>query len=766
MSSHDIQAAAAILTISDSANVAAGHIASGNATALMIATDEPLPQSGTKVRSRTFDVFQTKKERETGMKMKRTALFFASTAILFSSPLAMAEQPPLNRPFISSNSNVPPLMLAQAEEPAPQEDPAAEELKRKAAQQAEDAQKQAAEEAEAAAKAQQQAEEQAKQQTEEAAKASEAQAAQKAEEAQRAAQAEADKAAEQQQAVEEEAKRKAAEEAKAAKAAEKEAAQEAEKAKRAAEAEANKTAEQQKAVEEEVRKKAEADVKAAKAAEQETAKETEKAKQAAEQEAAKAAEAQKAAEEEARKKADGAQKAADKQSDKAAEEAKKAADEAAKQTATQPKSETPATAEQPASDQTQEAQPATPPIDPSTGQPAPTGTAATPVVPSTPAEPGQQEASPLPANAAPVLDSAKPAANGSGKGETNGQAAQVPADQQQQPQKPAVAAAPQPSSDADVQQTLAPIKIEPVLVEKGTRIKQRPRDERPRDVQLIKQFDNRAIVEVNNNVFVESSDRPRMSRDAQEVYYEDLPRRRTRETIVRENGVQIVTIRNRYGDVIQRSRVMPDGREILLTYTPDYDREERLAWRDPGDDLPPLRLTIPVREYILDDAEEAPEEDVYAFFAQPPVERVERIYSIDEVKRSARIRDKVRRVDLDTITFQFGSAEIGEDQIERIESVAKAMAQVLKKNPAETFLIEGHTDAVGSDQANLVLSDKRAESVAQALTNVFDIPPENMATQGYGERYLKIKSDTPEQQNRRVAIRRITPLVTPVASNQ
>ena len=160
-----------------------------------------------------------------------------------------------------------------------------------------------------------------------------------------------------------------------------------------------------------------------------------------------------------------------------------------------------------------------------------------------------------------------------------------------------------------------------------------------------------------------------------------------------------------------------------------------------------------------------PEEEVYEFFTQPPVERVERLYSIDEVKRSARIRDKVRRVDLDTITFPFGSAEIGEDQIARIESVAKAMAQILKKNPAETFLIEGHTDAVGSDQANLVLSDKRAESVAQALTNVFDIPPENMATQGYGENYLKIKSEGPEQQTRRVAIRRITPLVAPMASN-
>ena len=81
-----------------------------------------------------------------------------------------------------------------------------------------------------------------------------------------------------------------------------------------------------------------------------------------------------------------------------------------------------------------------------------------------------------------------------------------------------------------------------------------------------------------------------------------------------------------------------------------------------------------------------------------------------------------------------------------------------------SFLIEGHTDAVGSDEANLALSDRRAEAVADALTNVFAIPPENLATQGYGERYLKVKTEKPERENRRVGIRRITPLVAPVAS--
>jgi outer membrane protein OmpA-like peptidoglycan-associated protein len=92
------------------------------------------------------------------------------------------------------------------------------------------------------------------------------------------------------------------------------------------------------------------------------------------------------------------------------------------------------------------------------------------------------------------------------------------------------------------------------------------------------------------------------------------------------------------------------------------------------------------------------------------------------------------------------------------------MERLLKQNPAETFLIEGHTDAVGTELANLALSDRRAEAVADALTDVFGIPPENLTTQGYGEQYLKVRTQEPERENRRVAIRRITALVAPVAS--
>jgi outer membrane protein OmpA-like peptidoglycan-associated protein len=46
-----------------------------------------------------------------------------------------------------------------------------------------------------------------------------------------------------------------------------------------------------------------------------------------------------------------------------------------------------------------------------------------------------------------------------------------------------------------------------------------------------------------------------------------------------------------------------------------------------------------------------------------------------------------------------------------------------------------------------------------ALTEQFKVPPENLVTQGYGEQNLKVPTQGPEEANRRVAVRRITPLL-------
>ncbi|EJC79608.1 outer membrane protein/peptidoglycan-associated (lipo)protein [Rhizobium leguminosarum bv. trifolii WSM2297] len=329
-----------------------------------------------------------------------------------------------------------------------------------------------------------------------------------------------------------------------------------------------------------------------------------------------------------------------------------------------------------------------------------------------------------------------------------------------------------PTSDAEAQAATgtkapAPVKLEAVTSEKGTKLDERPRFARPDGARYSdSQDDSRVIIQYNNQVIVRGDDDRRFLRDGQRPSYEELSGDRYRETITRPEGYRIVTIRNRYGDIIQRSRVDARGRESVLYYSQDlYEDPDRDYFDDPGADLPPMRLRVPLSDYIIDTRSD-PDRDYYEFLSEPPVEPVERVYSLDEVKYSARIRDKVRRIDLDTVTFATGSADIPMTQARTLRKVADAISQVLKKDPSETFLIEGHTDAVGSDQSNLVLSDQRAESVANVLSDVYGIPPENLATQGYGERYLKVNTVGPEQENRRVTIRRVTALVRPVAANQ
>ena len=47
-------------------------------------------------------------------------------------------------------------------------------------------------------------------------------------------------------------------------------------------------------------------------------------------------------------------------------------------------------------------------------------------------------------------------------------------------------------------------------------------------------------------------------------------------------GARIITIRNRWGDVIRRVKILPDDREIVLFYVEDDYYDEVLEWRNPG----------------------------------------------------------------------------------------------------------------------------------------------------------------------------------------
>ena len=238
------------------------------------------------------------------------------------------------------------------------------------------------------------------------------------------------------------------------------------------------------------------------------------------------------------------------------------------------------------------------------------------------------------------------------------------------------------------------------------------------------------------------------------------------ETVfLRPGGVRVFSEVDANGRLLRRYRRDSSGRELVFVDNRRFYRNiaigvgAGIVFAGLIIALAPPAHALPRDKYIVNYVS-ASDDDIYDCLTAPPVERLERSYSLDEIRYSVSLRDRVRRVDLDNINFEFGSFEVTPDQYNKLDRIARAIGRALEANPAEVFLIEGHTDAVGSDEDNLSLSDRRAESVARILVEHFNIPVENLVTQGYGEQFLKINTQEPERQNRRVAMRRITPLLS------
>ena len=269
--------------------------------------------------------------------------------------------------------------------------------------------------------------------------------------------------------------------------------------------------------------------------------------------------------------------------------------------------------------------------------------------------------------------------------------------------------------------------------------------------EIIRRDADRIIVRRGDQILVLRADNEDRFGYVEDV--ERFPNGYVRSVAVR-GEIRIVTLYDPEGAIVRRSRVLPSGEEMVL-----IDAEPAVGVRERrGRDLPPVVIEAPRREIVIE-SRRASSEDIEAALAAPPLVEPPRTFTLEEVRHSEQVRDLVPRVDLDTITFEFDSAVVPEDQLITLEKVGIALEDILFEAPNEVFLIEGHTDAPGTDVYNLALSDRRAEAVAMALSENFDVPPENLVTQGYGEEHLKIPTAERERANRRVSIRRITALV-------
>lgn len=108
------------------------------------------------------------------------------------------------------------------------------------------------------------------------------------------------------------------------------------------------------------------------------------------------------------------------------------------------------------------------------------------------------------------------------------------------------------------------------------------------------------------------------------------------------------------------------------------------------------------------------------------------------------------RVELPGIYFAFGTADLDAQS----QRTLVAVARLLGAHPEWTVAVEGHTDSVGSDAANLQLSRARAEAVRTSLASRHAVPASRIAAVGHGETRPREPNETFEgrARNRRVEL--------------
>lgn len=129
--------------------------------------------------------------------------------------------------------------------------------------------------------------------------------------------------------------------------------------------------------------------------------------------------------------------------------------------------------------------------------------------------------------------------------------------------------------------------------------------------------------------------------------------------------------------------------------------------------------------------------------------RKTRSLSLGEREEIAEIAATKPKIDLE-IHFDYNSADISKESMPSVQELGKALSNASLKG--STFVVAGHTDAIGGEEYNQGLSERRADTIKRYLTEKYGINGSDLVTVGYGKTKPKDPAAPMDPVNRRVQV--------------
>jgi outer membrane protein OmpA-like peptidoglycan-associated protein len=129
--------------------------------------------------------------------------------------------------------------------------------------------------------------------------------------------------------------------------------------------------------------------------------------------------------------------------------------------------------------------------------------------------------------------------------------------------------------------------------------------------------------------------------------------------------------------------------------------------------------------------------------------RSTRSLSLGEREEVAQLAANKPKIDLE-IRFDYNSADIAKTSVQAVQELGRALSDPTLKG--STFVVAGHTDAVGGEEYNQGLSERRADTIKRYLTEKYGINGSDLVTVGYGKTKPKDANAPMDPVNRRVQV--------------